>query len=84
VIQWEDLKPTIPVVLCIFITGFVLTALSAVSMRLAYHRAYAEIASSCREVSLLTVGEARYFCAPVARLEGPGADAHPPTPFTRL
>jgi hypothetical protein len=82
--QREDLKPVLVVVLCIFITGLVLTALSAVSMRMAYHRAYAEIASSCRQVSLLTVDEARYFWAPVARLEGPDPGLRAPPPVTRL
>jgi hypothetical protein len=82
--QRKDLKPTVVVVLCIFITGFILTALSAVSMRMAYHRAYAEIASSCREVSLLTVDDARYFCAPVARLEGPDPTPRGSAPVTRL
>jgi hypothetical protein len=82
--QRKDLRPVVVVVLCILVTGFVLTALSAVSMRMAYHRAYAEIASSCREVSLLTVDDARYFCAPVARLEGPDSGPRTGVPVSRL
>jgi hypothetical protein len=58
--------------------GVVLATLSVVSMRVAYRRAYTEIASSCKEVSLLTVGGVRYFCAPVARVES--ADRPPPPP----
>ena len=82
--QWKNLKTMTVVVLCIFISGFVLTALSVVSMRMAYRRAYTEIASSCRKVSLLTVDNARYFCAPVARLEGnSSAPSDSPAPVAR-
>ena len=68
--QREDLKSAVLTVLYVASIGFVLTALSMVSMRLAYHRAYREIASSCERISLLTVGDTKYFCAPVARIEG--------------
>ncbi len=83
--QREDLKPAIVIVLCIVTLGFILTGLSVVSMRMAYHRAYTEIASSCQRVSLLTVDNARYFCAPVARIEGAKpATPDGPSPITRL
>jgi len=83
--QREDLKPAIVIVLCIVALGFILTGLSVVSMRMAYHRAYTEIASSCQRVSLLTVDDTRYFCAPVARVEGAKpATLDVPNPITRL
>ena len=65
----EDVTPATVVLLCVLALGFILTALSMVSMRMAYHRAYTEIASSCQQASLLTVDDAKYFCAPVARIE---------------
>jgi hypothetical protein len=69
VMEREELKRAATIALCIVATGFVLTGLSVVSMRMAYHRAYSEIASSCDRVSLVVVGRSRYFCAPVARVE---------------
>jgi len=68
--QREDFKSAVLIVLCVVSIGFVLTVLSIVSMRMAYHRAYTEIASSCDRISLLTVDDTKYFCAPVARIEG--------------
>ena len=54
--------------------GFLLLAtllitLSFIGMRMVRHRVYAEVAASCARVSLLTVNDTRYFCAPVARIE---------------
>jgi hypothetical protein len=65
------------VALCIVAIGFILTGLSMVSMRMAYHRAYTEFASSCDRVSLVVVGQSKYFCAPVARLEVVGPQREP-------
>lgn len=65
----EQLQPAVVIALGVITIGFILTGFSVVSMRMAYHRAYAEIASSCERVSLVIVGDAKYFCAPVARLE---------------
>jgi hypothetical protein len=76
----DELKSAILIATCVVVVGFLLTALSVLSMRMAYHRAYAEIASSCQRVSLLTVGSGKYLCAPVARVEGAQAmtpGAHP-------
>jgi hypothetical protein len=69
VVVREERKPALVVALCIVAIGFILTSLSMVSMRMAYHRAYIEIASGCDRVSLIVVGQSKYFCAPVARLE---------------
>ena len=82
----KDLKPAMAIVAYVLALGFILTALAIASMRAAYHRAYTEIASSCRRMSLLTVDDARYFCAPVARVEVAGSadPGMPVTPVTRL
>jgi len=68
----KEPKPLALIALCIVAIGVVLTGLSMVSMRMAYHRAYTEIASSCERMSLVVVGESKYFCAPVARVEMAG------------
>jgi hypothetical protein len=82
----EDLKPAIFVAAYVLALGFILTALAIASMRAAYHRAYTEIASSCRRMSLLTVADARYFCAPVAGVEvaSPARPGIPTAPVTKL
>jgi hypothetical protein len=67
--QREDVKLAMVIAAGIVAVGLVLTSLSVVSMRMAYHRAYSEIASSCQQVSLLTVAGDQYSCAPVARVE---------------
>jgi hypothetical protein len=76
--QWDRLIPAMFLVALVVAFGVLFTTLSIVSMRVAYRRAYTEIASSCQEVSVLTVGGLRYFCAPVVRIES--ADASPATP----
>ena len=82
----EDLKPALAIAACIVTLGFILTALAIANMRAAYHRAYTEIASNRRRVSLLVVDDARYFCAPVARVEvaNPANPRTPAAPVTRL
>lgn len=70
--QRADLEPAMGVVWCIGALGIVLTLFAFLGMRAAYHRAYSEIASSCKQVRLLTVENVRYFCAPVARVERSG------------
>ena len=67
--QRQDVVTATVVVLSVVTVGSIVAALLIVSTRMAYHRAYTEIASSCQRVSLLTVGKSRYFCAPVARME---------------
>jgi hypothetical protein len=52
------------------VLGTILATLAFLSMRVARHRVYAEVAASCSQISLLTLNETRYFCAPVARIEG--------------
>jgi len=69
VVAREERKPAWVIAVCIVAIGFMLAGLSAVSMRMAYHRAYVDIASSCDRVSLVVVGQSKYFCAPVARVE---------------
>jgi hypothetical protein len=69
VVARKERKPVVVVAVCIVAIGFILTSLSIVSMRMAYHRAYTEIASSCDRVSLVVIGRSKYFCAPVARVE---------------
>jgi hypothetical protein len=78
--QREDMKSAVVIATCVVVVGFILTALSVVSMRMAYRRAYTAIASSCQRVSLLTVENARYFCAPVARIEDRAPSGAPAVP----
>jgi hypothetical protein len=64
-----ELKSVTAIALCVAMVGSILVGLSFVSVRMAYHRAYTEIASSCDRVSLIVVDRSKYFCAPVARME---------------
>ena len=41
---------------------------------------FVEMAAHCRQVSLLTVDGARYFCAPIARVETATPAAVPDSP----
>ncbi len=85
----KELTTVVVALICVVAVGAILTTLSLVSMRVAYHRAYVEIASTCARASLLTVEDSRFFCAPVARVEtdatptGPRA-MPPPIPSTPL
>ncbi len=60
--------------------GAILSMLSIAGMRATYRRAYVEMAAHCRQVSLLTVDGARYFCAPIARVETATPAAVPDSP----
>jgi hypothetical protein len=73
--EGDELKPAVVIALGILTIGFVLTALSAVSMRMAYHRAQVEIAASCARASVVIIGRSKYFCAPVAQVERVDPDA---------
>jgi hypothetical protein len=52
------------------VLGTILATIAFLSMRVARHRVYAEVAASCSQISVLTLNDTRYFCAPVARIEG--------------
>ena len=80
-----DRDPAVAIAAGIVGVGAVLAMLSIAGMRMAYRRAYAEVASHCRRVSLLTVDDVRYFCAPVARVDtATPAGPDSPTPATQL
>jgi hypothetical protein len=61
--------------------GAIVTLLSIAGVHASDRRAHAEGATHCRRVSLLTVDDARYFCASVARVESAtrAAATHSPT-----
>jgi hypothetical protein len=84
----KNLATLTVVALCVVAIGALLTGLSLVSMRVAHHRAYVEIATTCARASLLTVENSRFFCAPVARVESDATSAAPgelsPVPSTPL
>ena len=65
----EVRKPAVKILLSIVPIGLVMTVLAVVSMRMAYHRAYVEVATTCDRIGLVVVGQSQYFCAPVARVE---------------
>ena len=85
----KDLKPALAITTAVVTLGFVLTTHVIATIRTATHRAYTEIASSCRRVSLVTVDGATYLCAPVTRVEyvspaGPARTATPALPVAQL
>jgi len=71
----DDRQFALTIALGIVCSGAIISMLSVAGMRMAYRRAYAEVAAHCRRVTLLTVDDVRYFCAPVARV-----DASPAAP----
>ena len=81
----DDRNFVLAIVTGIVVVGATIALLSIVGMRMAYRRAYAEVATHCRRVSLLTVDDARFFCAPVVRVEAAtSAASQSPGPATQL
>jgi hypothetical protein len=65
----RDIRALAVGAICFVVLAAILIGFSLLSMRVAYRRAYVEIAASCRRVSVVTVERSKFLCAPVSRVE---------------